>query len=105
MPINLIVIDVVLRYLDIHVTVIHTCNVIRFTLDDNFRIHISRQGSDYINAISLPVSAYLSTKWFFNHIKLSAILLQSCRISMKILAIDIGPIVDFSRAFNKTLLT
>lgn len=105
MPINLIVIDVVLRYLDIHVTLIHTCNVIQFTLDDNFRIHISRQGSDYINAISLPVSAYLSTKWFFNHIKLSAILLQSCRISMKILAIDIGPIVDFSRAFNKTLLT
>lgn len=105
MPINLIVIDVVLRYHDIHVTVIHTCNVIRFTLDDNFRIHISRQGSDYINAISLPVSAYLSTKWFFNHIKLSAILLQSCRISMKILAIDIGPIVDFSRAFNNTLLT
>lgn len=105
MPINLIVIDVVLRYLDIHVTLIHTCNVIQFTLDDNFRIHISRQGSDYINAISLPVSAYLSTKWFFNHIKLSAILLQSFRISMKILAIDIGPIVDFSRAFNKTLLT
>lgn len=105
MPINLIVIDVVLRYLDIHVTLIHTCNVIQFTLDDNFRIHISRQGSDYINAISLPVSAYLLTKWFFNHIKLSAILLQSCRISMKILAIDIGPIVDFSRAFNKTLLT
>lgn len=51
--------------------------VFLYILDDNFRIYINRQGSDYINAIPLPVSTYLLTIYFFNHIKLSTILLEN----------------------------